>query len=36
VSITVRILDKILKKNGVVEIDCLNKKFDPNLAEALV
>jgi molecular chaperone GrpE len=33
---TQKILEKTLRKNGVVPIDCLNKKFDPNLAEALV
>ena len=29
-------LTNALKKEGVEEIDCLNKKFDPNLAQAIL
>ena len=29
-------LDDILKKYGVVEIECLDKEFDPNLMQALM
>ena len=29
-------LEEVLKKYEVVEIDCLNKKFDPNLEQALM
>lgn len=29
-------LDKIMKKQGVEEIDCLNKEFDPNTMEAVL
>lgn len=29
-------LDKIMKEQGVEEIDCLNKEFDPNTMEAVL
>ena len=33
---TEKILDKVLKKNGVVPMDCMGKKYDPNYYEALM
>ena len=32
---TYRILDKILNRHGVIELDPLDDKFDPNKHEAM-
>ena len=35
VQMTYRILEKVLNRHGVVELDPLNEKFDPNKHEAM-